>query len=356
MLILKSVKIVKRLQYCISRHNKGGKMKQPVVHKKYHIVLTLLLVAILVVGSIYTVICTVAKSKYWAASYLQDAVLDLGEYEAIITETDAALDDVEAIVHECNEKAVPLSNECAAFIEACNEAIISCFQDVYEVDVREKLDTLQVMKAAYPENISQMVGGSYSSDFSEKLFMNAAILDSFISDIENGEVPQITSTVFSAKMLRTIYIHEAIHYLGFHSDSIFEHFTEAITESLNKEVMLHSGIKYEGITGYAAIQGFGAQIIACDAELVRKVVTDSGFHMGTYFNERLGGNYAAYYDQLIGLIQQEEIQNRNEIAYYTQFLTYEYCKAVNDDAKDILKPAKENTVNLFELKWFLKVY
>ena len=331
-------------------------MKQPIARKKYQIVLTLLLVAILVVGSILTIICTVAKSKYWAASYLQDAMLDLGEYEAIITENDATLDGVEAIVHECNENAVPLSDECAAFIEDCNEAIIRCFEDIYEVDVHEKLDTLQVMKATYPENISQMVGGSYSSDFSENLFMNAAVLDSFTFDIENGEIPEITSTVFSVKMFRTIYIHEAIHYLGFHSDSVFHHFAEAITESLNKEVMLYSGIKYEGITGYAAIQGFGAQIVACDAELVRKVVTDSSFQIGAYFNERLGGNYAAYYDQLIGLIQQEGIQNRNKITYYTQYLTYEYCKAVNADAKNILKSTKENTVSLFELKWFLDIY
>lgn len=176
----------------------------------------------------------------------------------------------------------------------------------------------------------------------------------------NGEILEITSMEFSVKMLRTVYIHEVIHYLGFNSDSFFDHFTEAIAECLNKKVMLHSGIKYESLTGYSAIQGFGAQIVECDPELVREVLTKGGSCAGEYFNSRFedksGINYAEYYDRLIGLIQKGDNKDLGRIAYYTQYLSYEYCKAANRNAREILKTANETSVRLFEVKWLLGVY
>lgn len=335
-------------------------MRLSVSRKKYHIVSTILLAVILFAVSAGVIISSVAKNRYWKDSHLQNAVLNLGEYDKRITESDANLDEIEAAVQKCNEDAIPVRYELSAFFEACDELIARCFQDIYGVDVTEKLNSLQVMEAAYPEDISQMVGGSYSSSFPDKLFMNAALLDSFIADIGNGEIPEITSTEFSVKMLRTVYIHEVIHYLGFNSDSIFDHFMEAVAECLNKKVMLHSNIKYESITGYAAIQGFAAQIVECDPEFVREVLTKGASNTGAYFNNQLGDksgiNYAEYYDKLIGLIQKGEDKDLSRITYYAQYLTYEYCKAVNNNADDILKTAKENAVRLFEVKWFFDVY
>lgn len=331
-----------------------------IFRKKYRIVFAVLFLVIILAGSAFVVIFSVAKNQYWNNFHLQDAVLDLDEYDKNIVENDTKLDEIKVIVHECNEKAVPVRFEISVFFESCNKAIINYFYDAYGIDVTEKLHALQVMEASYPEDVSQMVGGSYSSDFPDKLFMNMAILDSFISDMGTGEVPEIINPEFSVKMLRTVYIHEIIHYLGFNSDSIFDHFTEAVAECLNKNIMLHSNIKYEGMTGYAAIQGFAGQIVECDPEFVRKVLNNGNSNMGEHFNNKLGNefgiNYAEYYDRLIGLIQKGDNKDLSKIAYYTQYLTYEYCKAVNSDARDILKTMKENNVSLFEIKWLFSVY
>ena len=287
--------------------------------------IVILIAIVIFVISTMTIISFIAKNQYWNHSYLQNAILPLVEYEKSIVENDTGLSEVEATVHECNGRAIPIRDEFSTFFVSCNQAIIKCFQDVYGVDVTQKLDRLQVMEAVYPENVSQMVGGSYSSDFSDKLFMNAALLDSFILDGGTAETLEITSTEFSVKMLCTVYIHEVIHYLGFNSDSIFDHFTEAIAEYLNQKIMLYNGIKYESITGYAAIQGFAAQIVECDPQFVREVLNNGNAGMGEYFNAKFGDpsdiNYAEYYDKLIGLVQTDSTKDLNKIVYYAQYLT-----------------------------------
>lgn len=331
-----------------------------VFRKKQQTIIAIMIAVIIFAGGAITILSFVAKSQYWNHSYLQNTILSLEEYNESITKNDAGLDEIETTVHECNESANPVRDEFSDFFTSCNQAIIKCFQEAYGVDVTPRLDALQVMEAAYPENVSQMVGGSYSSDFPDKLFMNADILNSFIPDGGAAGTLEATSTEFSVKMLRTVYIHEVIHYLGFNSDSIFNHFTEAIAEYLNKKVMLHNGITYDSITGYAAIQGFAAQIIECDPELVREVLTNGGGNMGEYFNAKFNDksdtNYAEYYDKLIGLIQTGNIKNLNKIVYYTQYLTYEYCKAANNEARIIIEAIKENAVSLFEIKWLLNIF
>lgn len=314
-----------------------------------------MLAVILLAGSAFAALSAAAKNRYWAQTYLQDAVFALDRYEQTVAETDAALQETESIVHTCNENALPVREDLCEFFAACDQAIVACFQDVYGVDVAPKLNALRVMESTYPETVSQTVGGSYSDIFPDRLFLNAALLD----DLSIGSaVPDIAGTDFSVKMLRTVYIHEAIHYLGFHSDSIFEHFTEAVCEYLNQKVTQYSGIQYESITGYAPIQGFAAQAIECDPQFVTNVLRGGRTDMGAYFNEKLGGgeNYAAYYDRLIGLIQSGGTDDLDEIVYYAQYLTYEYCKAVNPDARAVIEVLEDRPARWFELKWLLHRY
>jgi len=335
-------------------------MKSHASNSKLRIIFIILLTVIILTGSTAAILSFIAANQYWNRSHLQDAVLNIKEYDGDVIQNDSDLDEIKNVVHKCNEEAVPIREELSPFFEDCNEMIIDCFRDIYGVDTSEKLDALRVMESAYPENISQMVGGSHSGSFPNKLFLNKAVLDAFTSDLADGEPLNAAGTGFSAKMLRTVYIHEVMHYLGFNSDSGFDHFTEAVAECLNKKVTVHSGIKYESITGYASIQGFAAQIVECDPEFVRGVLTEDNFNMSRYFNDRLRDqtdtDYAEYYDRLIGLIQKGDHEDLDRIVYYTQYLTYEYCKAADKNARDILKSCRENNVNFFELKWMFHIY
>ncbi|MCM1150052.1 MAG: hypothetical protein NC319_08250 [Butyricicoccus sp.] len=335
-------------------------MKSRASSSKPRIFFAVLLAAIVLAGSITAVLSAIAADQYWNQPHLQNALLDISGYGGHIGQSDSGLDETKSIVHECNEEAVPISEELGGFFNTCNAMIIDTFQDLYGVDVSEKLNTLQIMESAYPESVSEMVGGSHSSSFPNKLFLNKALLDVFRSDMAGGKTLDVASTEFSAKMLRTVYIHEAMHYLGFNSDSGFDHFIEAFAECLSEKVMNHSGIKYESITGYASIQGFAAQIAECDPEFIRNVLTMDDFDMGKYFNSKLqsrdGVNYAEYYDKMIGLVRSESTENPGRIAFYTQYLTYEYCKAASGSAKDILREHKNGAVMLFEIRWMLNLY
>lgn len=330
--------------------------KTPVRRKRRCIIAIILIAAVLFAAGAFITLSSTAKSLYWSSHHLQYALLPLEEYDEITIENDAQLAKAEAIVHVCNEGAVPLGEgQASAFLESCNGALIRFFNDTYGVDIAEKLDALTVMRVYYLNDISEMVGGSYSDDFPDKLFLNGTVLDSFEAELAGVQSPELARQEFSAKILRNIYIHEVMHYLGFNSDSVFNHFTEALAESLSKKVILYSGIKYEDITGYRDIQGFAAQIVECDPQLVIKVLTDSGFDLGQYFNNRLDGeygiNYAEYYDKLIGLVRQNNSKDAGRLKYYAQYLTYEYCKAVDPHAEKTLKDLGEDTVSFFELRW-----
>lgn len=210
-------------------------MRQATIRKQQIVCLIIVFVAIAICGGAFLTLSVIAKSEFWEASHLQNAQIDISEYGDSIGQNDSTLKDIEDTVSTCNKDAVPMTGSSLSFTKACNEAIIRCFQDVYGVDVSEKLNALQVMRATYPEDISQMVGGSYEGDTPEmsgKLFLNASIVDAFDADIGSGEVPPVTDNTFSAKMLRTIYIHETIHYLGVTGDEVFDHFFEALAESL----------------------------------------------------------------------------------------------------------------------------
>jgi len=332
-------------------------MKSRTFKPKFRIIFAILIVVIVLIGSIAAVLSSAAKNQYWNQPHLQNALIALEAYSEQIEQSDSNLDETEHVVHKCNEEAIPIRDELSAFFKDCNKMIIDTFQDLYGVDVSEKLDALQVMESTYPEDISQMVGGSHSSSFPNQLFLNKAVLDAFLSDMTDEKPLEAASAEFSAKMLRTVYIHEVMHYLGFNSDSGFHHFAEAFAECLNEKVINHSGIKYESITGYASIQGFASQIADCDPEFVREVLTSEHFNMSEYFNSKLGDqdgiNYADYYDKLIGLVRSGGNENLDRIAYYTQYLTYEYCKAANSSAKDILKECKNPAVKFFEIRWML---
>lgn len=327
----------------------------PGFKKRSAVLLCLLFVAIagLVGGA---ALSSVAESRYWAGPQLQGARLELSQYQDRITAQDSALGGVKETVHRCNQAAVPLRPGLAPFFADCDQMIVRYFQDGYGIDLSDRLRTLQIMEATYPEEVSEMVGGSHSGDFPGKLFLNSALLEDALWSTADGETLKAAGTTFSEKMLRTVYIHEIMHYLGFNGETGFAHLTEALAEALNQAVMDYGDVLYESVTGYAPIQGYAAQILTCDPELVRKALTEEGADLIAYFDSRLGDGYGAYYDALIGLVQNGQGKDRGRLKYYTQYLTYEYCKGVNPKAGELLRGKGGGEDRFFEVKWLLGLY
>lgn len=324
-------------------------MKEKKTFKRSWIAILFAFIAVAVI--IFCLLSKVSKNKYWESSHLDDLSIDMTRYETYLSEIDSNQNNTEEIVHLCNENAVPVPAECVSFFENCNKLIKDFFLEVYSIDVSGKLDKLQVKKSEYPDTIAESVGGSYAS---QTLYINAALLDGFLLDVSEVKEPSISDNkTFSFKMLRNVYIHETIHYLGFSNEPQFGCFTEAITESLTEKVTEYGGIKYENLTGYGGIKDLATQIIDADDSLVRSVLTDNDYLISEHFNEVLGGEYAGTFDELVFILRNGGSKQYSEIPYLAQYFAYEYVKAVCDSSEEYSKAMSKSITHGFELKWFM---
>lgn len=312
--------------------------------------------AVFVAGAgAFAVADAVAKNKYWSSPLPQELITDTRQYSAYLSSIDSDLSETEDKVVECNARAVPLPDECSSFIAECNKIIIKYFNDVHSVDLSEKINSLRVMSSTYPAEISDSVGGSYYGEIPEladKLFINSTLFDGFIKDASGTAVSVDESELFNVKMLRAVYIHETIHYIGFSNDPLLDHFGEALTECLNERVITHSGIKYENITGYSRIKSLASQIVEADPEIVRCVLLGEST-VGEHFNQTLGGNYADAFDDLVFIVQNDFGNDYADAAFLAQLTAYEYAKAATSNARVAVKNADPSIVKFFELKWLL---
>ena len=144
-------------------------------------------------------IVLLAEDLYWREPHLEGVLPALSEYQEQGLEDSSGLDETKAIVHSCNEVAVPMGAELTPFFEGCDRMIAAYFQDVHGIDVAPRLDALQIMEASYPEEVSQMVGGSYSGDLPDELFINGDVAAELLSDSKDGKLPEVSGVVFSAK-------------------------------------------------------------------------------------------------------------------------------------------------------------
>jgi len=306
--------------------------------------------------SCFLVLSQIAKAKYWETSHLQDLKIDMEHYETYLSGINTSLSDVKDIVHKCNENAESLPVECVAFFHQCDQMIAHYFSAVYSIDVSAKLSSLNVMRSTYPDEIAETIGGSYSSELGG-LFINSGLIDSFMDDIsKDSQLASTNSKAFSTKMLRNVYIHEVIHYLGFADEPEISSLMEAITESLTERVTVFNGIEYENLTDYGAIKGLASQIVDADPQMVCHVLQNGSYKIGDHIEQTIGVDYANDLRDLIFMIQQGGSSQHKEIPYFAQYIVYEYVKAVNPNGVDQLELAKYSIVSSFELKWLLGVY
>lgn len=294
-----------------------------------------------------------AEQAYWEKPWLEEFQVDLTRYEQALTEDGAEHEQTLQQVRECNMAAGALPKEFEGYIRECNALAVAFFKECYHVDVSEKMNALKVMCAQYPAEISETVGGSYSStpELQDKLFLNSAILEGALLENGDGLPPVAEAEGFYTKMLRTVYLHEVIHYLGFADDDLFDHSIEGFTESLNEQLQRYHGISYESVTDYGDMKDLAAQLLYTDKEPVRRVLTENTFSMGAYFNEVMGTDLADKFDSMIFLLQKGYHREHPEIRYQLQYLVYEYQKAAGSGL-DVWKENKNPVVPLFELWWY----
>jgi len=294
-----------------------------------------------------------ARETYWKTSYLQNFSMDISRYATDWKALDANQSSTKDAVRACNEAGVPAPAECLNYFEQCNRLISSYFQEVHSVDVSDKLNALHVMKATYPEEIANTVGGSFSANLGG-LFINAALLDDFMEAVSEGLHPSVQEEkILSCKMLRHVYIHETIHALGFTNQQL-DCLNEAITEALTEDVITYSGLKYENLTGYGEIKDLAAQIIDANPEIIRLALQEKSFKIGNHIGQILGSNHAETLDHLLFIMQSGGSKQYPEIPYLSQYLVYEYIKAVDSSATRQSEYAKNGIIPAFEWKWLLK--
>lgn len=243
--------------------------------KRRRVLLGALGVLVLLIAAVLT-LSQIAKAAYWTGPHLQELHIDMDRYVGDLGRIDTSQSALQDAVRQCNENAVPLPNACADYLRQCDQLITKAFQEIYSVNVSPALDALQVRMATYPEEVAETVGGSFSAELGG-LFLNAALLDSFLADAGDTQPSVFDSKTFSCSMLRNVYIHEAIHALGFADDPAISSFMEAITEALTQQVTEFHGIPYENLTGYGEIKDLATQIIEAAPDIVCRTLQDGFF-------------------------------------------------------------------------------
>lgn len=287
-------------------------------------------VVILIFLIISIFIVLVVKNQYLNNFNLQDMVVFVDDYDNNLIEQPEYSEEIEKIKYECNEKATPIREEFSDFIDSCNLIIIDYFKDVYDVDVTSKINAIEILEVIYPENVSRMIGGTYSKDFPNTVFLFSDFLDNFIEE-EKVDDLDIRSRDFSIKMFRNVYLHLAIHNLGFKSDYVFYNVTEAIDEYFIQQILVHNDIKYERMSDYYEIRNYVAKFVGVDMDFVREVLNNEVV-MSEYFNNKFEDlsdvNYAWCYEKLIGLIRNGDVKDLNKVKHYTKLLIDEYCRMI----------------------------
>ena len=176
-----------------------------------------------------------------------------------------------------------------------------------------------------------------------------------MADISDGQNASVYNNKFN--LLRTIYIHEAMHYLGFSSEPAFDCFIEAMAESLHEKIINYSGMKFDNATAYRDIKDIATQIIDVDKKIVFNVLNEGHtFNISQYFDTVLGAEYAQILDDLTLILQKNGDDKYKEVPYYAQFLIYEYAKSVNGTYANVEDVTQNSITNNFELKWLFNIY
>lgn len=292
------------------------------LHKK-----SAFLLAAVVLVATCTGVFFYANFDYWQKPYLDSEIPDTSALADVLREKEQETEAIEEQVQTYNETATALSSKENEFVEGCNSFAKAYFFENYGVDISEKIATLTVQKVIYPEDISQMVGGSFYPEKPNHLFINADWF--YLSDYD------ARGTDYSATALRNVYVHELMHFLGFHSGLGMNYFTEAVAESLTERIMNDASLPYERMTGYAGIQQYASDFIECDPEFIRGVLSDGCFDLKGRIDTQIGAAYSDYYNLLIGSVQHN---GDRALQYRAKHITYEYCKA-SDANFAIMPPA-----------------
>ena len=78
--------------------------------------------------------------------------------------------------------------------------------------------------------------------------------------------------------------------------------------------------------------------------MIRRVLSEDNYDLKGRIDSRVGSGYSDYYNLLIGSVW----HNLDKVLQYrTQYLTYEYCKSSDVNAR-----SKVDRYDLFEAKWF----
>lgn len=122
------------------------------------------------------------------------------------------------------------------------------------------------------------------------------------------------------------------------------YFSEAAAESLTERIMNDALLPYKRMTGYSGIQQYASDFIECDPEFVRGMLSEESFDLRDRIDSRTGADYSDYYNLSIGSVLHEGDRSSR---YHAQHITYEYCKASDENARE-----KVARIDLFEVRCF----
>jgi len=170
-------------------------------------------------------------------------------------------------ISEVVDKKLPKSKE--NIVQKLREGIISFFQEVYQIDVSEKIAKQEVVIFT-ATGIQEGVMGYVDVNNPDILNLNERLLKEY------------------SNLFKTTYIHETLHQIGFRGEGTLM-IEEGITDALTDMICCYIGIEPVLTEYYFESRTLAYQILAVDPEIVYCYLEDNEFDIIERINEKLEG-------------------------------------------------------------------
>lgn len=215
------------------------------------IICILLILCIILIS---TLTITNSKNYYWNNSP-NSSVQMSNRAIKLISKDKQKYQDLSIEENDRIENSKELREAYKPLINEANSLVINYFSELYNVDLTDIINELNV----YEADLSDSIAGCYCG--LQKLYLSSYFLiDEPSSDIH-----------FSDDLLESeIYIHELIHYLGIYTgeDMHMIFLVEGLTEYLTDSILNYGNYSSSGNSTYADYVKVAEQMLSVDPQLI----------------------------------------------------------------------------------------
>lgn len=264
--------------------------------------------------------------NYFNSETYDDFLCNLDGYSEEIDSINKDLSQRDNSLIEDIQKAEEIPEKYKIIFDKANALIEDFFKEIYDLSVHEKLSKMQVKQVTFSN--SQVPGLYYS--VTNTLYISKNLI---VPELIGNDEECATNTFYK---LCSIYVHEAIHYLGimFENDSLI-YLMEGLTECLNEDILVYGGLNYENETLYIENKALARQLMIADKHFVIDLISAESIsdeHLNNRIDSYSFPGMSLKINDAFKLLMHHPYNYEYKII--SQHLIGEYCKNFVDELSE----------------------